>query len=452
MTVSKFLHSLPRNFHTHHFILPNTDWRPNLSWFFQNDDSGNDYTRGVAFIPFVCCLILLLIILLWICYQIRKYYKRIKSNSTFEIIKIRSKFTRNAELVLLTLSAICGLIIALVCVGALWETAHDIFEEVDQSADKYDAALSQFYAISDNIDHCVEITRDIEEKGPEDIDKLTKPIGALLLKTDDEIRDIISEGESIDWHIKNHGLEDWLYTFLVITNIVCAILFISVLIETFPCQTASCFKCSWMLASLAFMTTLYVLILFQFTASVFISDGCADKLDTIEQVYDRYDKPWEPFYYYIECDEGAEFPWQAEYNASIKALTQIDILTSAVIVLVKPEGWLRYDLVDLKNTTEDTIRNINMAYDDLQCEYYHDVYEDVADKTCSNVINLWFTIYFMHALMLMFLVCAKVLNARGVVFKRRYFSRLEESFDDRDYGTVGMMPAREPDLQASINL
>lgn len=448
MPIRHFLHSLPRNGHTRDFILPHEEWRPSLSFIFQTDEHSNDYTRGLSTWPFISIIILLIAVFGWIVFQISKCYKRLQSTDEFQVVKVRGARTRNQVIVLLVCSFASGLVISLACLGSMWDTLDGIFDDVDHSADVYANSVSELESISDNINHCMDLTRDIEINGisngnPETLN-FTRPIDQLLEAADDLIIDIVEEGRKIDWHIKDNGAESGLYGFLAAVCVVSSLLFLASLIESFPCQTFFCFKCSWMIISTIFLTALYIVILMQFSLSTILSDGCNDEVDTIEQIYDRYDKPWDPFYYYIQCDESTPFPWEEEYHQTVSILNSVSDATALVIVKFQPEGQTLYGLSDLKNTTDDTIDSLNKAYEGLLCDYYHEVYEDISSDLCNKTIDLWFTIYFFHIMMLVFLCCAKVLNSNNVKFRLRYFSRLEESFDDRNYGGVDLVQTREP--------
>jgi len=421
MGAGEFLHKLPRNGLTNHFQLPEDGWRPSIEWFFQTESGSSDYVKGVSYFPFLGSIALVGLIFCWILFQISKCCQR-KNN----VKKIRKVWSGRCIFILLAFS-FCGLVISIACCSATYTTVINVLQRIDDSADSYSLIVDELYDTSDNLQHSTDVLDKIKLEAP-GVSEYTQEAKENIEKADNEIRDITSQADSIDWSIKNDG-EYGLWAYLFVILLVTSLLFISSVVESFSCQTNYFCKCVWMHSTCLFLIILWVIILLQFTISTTISDACADKTDTIYQIYNRTDKPWEYAQYYVECSEASIFPWEEEYNTSHSALTDLRDDTEMVIDTLEPSGNLLHDLNDLKNTTDACIGNMEQIYSDLQCEHFHSDYEYITSKTCNRVVDLWFTTYFCHLMMVFCLCLSKFLNSRAVTYQSIHATRLGESFD-----------------------
>lgn len=411
MGVAEFLHVFPRfdidmSATSNHFKIPDSDWAFSAEWFFdrQGASDGSDYLLGVFFYSFVGCIIALIALSLWSLFQCIKCVRHRE-----DLVRMRLEEGSKCIIGFIILS-ILALIITIVCCSFAYINVEDALDRIDHSADNYDEILTSFRLIDDDLNSMYNLCEDLRSEGVDTT--LVAEVEKDIKTAQKQVDDINNEADGVDWHLKDSSVPT-VWGFLAGVCIISLILFICTAIEFYEEKIEGCKKTCWKFSVFIFLFFLWLFILGQFTMSMIIGDGCQDQTDTVKQVVDRAEQPWDIAEYYVVCNSTMELPWKSDFNEAYTTMDEIakDIAIGSAAAKAAGEDDILRTLDEMLTLTNSSVAHLTRTESSLQCSVFHNDYKKVTDLACGKFLNLWFVVYLFQTFMIIFLSCAKCGNS-----------------------------------------
>merc|ERR1719204_472184 len=183
-------------------------------------------------------------------------------------------------------------------------------------------------------------------------------------------------------------------------------------------QIRYCWKSIWICSHCSMFCSMCLLVIFQFTCTIFIADACVDKADTIYRIVNATEPEagMELAYYFVTCDAAHPFPWKDEWQVTESALNNVsaaceDDLHQYALNLTANVTTGLYEMMNLTNVALDEMKTMR---ENLDCPPYQQDFMYITDRACGYVMNFWFSGYVLHAFMILFIIISRVINSRCV--------------------------------------